>query len=307
MVGFHLPNAFSLAGNSLFRRAEQAQASVLHAWTALRSHAQLIDMGVWPFPSERAQPARFTADRVGYAVGDVHGRRDLLLAMLEALEQRAEADTRDGREPVIVFLGDYVDRGTDTRGVIDLFLSGRPFGFERRFLKGNHEQSMLAFMEEPLQNRAWVFHGGVETLRSYGVQPPPVMGADEEALTRAAADLMAALPGDHRNFLESLERYVVEGDYLFVHAGVDVAKTLDQQSDADLYWSRERFLKARRRFPYRVVHGHTPVGAPFADARRVSIDTGAYATGVLTAARLDGAELSFFDARGGSAKPEASK
>ncbi|HJS80088.1 MAG TPA: metallophosphoesterase family protein [Vitreimonas sp.] len=243
---------------------------------------------------ERALPAaRFPDGRVGFAVGDIHGRADLLTEMLDLLEERAEEERRDGGEPVVVFLGDYVDRGPHSPAVIDLLLQGRPHGYRRHYLKGNHEQSMLKFMQAPLENRAWVLQGGAETLVSYGVQPPPQVAAEERDWISVAAALNVNVPQAHLDFLNSLERYVVYGDYAFVHAGVDAARTLEEQTDEDLYWSRDRFIASRRRFSHRVVHGHTPVDRPYADERRVAVDTGAYASGTLTAARFEGADVAF--------------
>jgi serine/threonine protein phosphatase 1 len=151
-------------------------------------------------------------------------------------------------------------------------------------------------METPLQNRAWVLQGGAETLRAYGVQPPaPVAAMDEDWIAVAEA-LRAKLPPEHLEFLNGLERYVVLGDYAFVHAGVDDARTLEEQTDADLYWSRERFLASKKRFSHVVVHGHTPVHRPYRDARRIGVDTGAYASGTLSAARFEGTDVSFLSA-----------
>jgi len=237
--------------------------------------------------------AAFVSGRVGYAVGDVHGRSDLLDKLLSQLEGVASADARPDGAPIVVFLGDYVDRGPDPRGVIEMLLGGRPKGYERRFLRGNHEASMQAFIEAPLENRAWLLQGGAETLLSYGVAPPAPINASDEDWLAVAAQLAGALPASHRSFLEGLERYVELGDYAFVHAGVDPARPLQQQSDADLYWARQAFLNSKRRFSHRVVHGHTPSETPYADARRVGVDTGAYASGVLTAARLEGEAVSF--------------
>lgn len=243
----------------------------------------------------RAKPAlaRFPAGRVGFAVGDIHGRADLLAGLLALLEARGELDRREGGAPIVVFLGDYVDRGPDSAGVINLLLGGAPVGFERRFLKGNHEQSMLAFMAAPMENRAWVLQGGAETLVSYGISPPAPLGASEADWLAAAAALNAKLPPSHLEFLAGLERYVTLGDYAFVHAGVDASRPLEKQTDQDLFWSRKRFLASRRRFSHKLVHGHTPSDRPYVDARRVGIDTGAYASGVLTAARFEGEEVSF--------------
>lgn len=244
---------------------------------------------------ERSPPpeARFPEGRVGFAVGDIHGRVDLLAEMLAMLEARASAENRPGGEPIVIFLGDYVDRGPQSAAVLDLLLQDRPAGYERRFLKGNHEQSMLAFLDDPLANRAWVLQGGAETLMAYGVQPPPPVGAQDEDWRNVAAQLNARVPSAHRAFLEGLERYVELGGYAFVHAGVDAARSLEEQTDDDLFWSRDRFLASKRRFSHRVVHGHTPSDQPFADARRVGVDTGAYASGTLTAARFEGAEVTF--------------
>jgi serine/threonine protein phosphatase 1 len=238
-------------------------------------------------------PARFPDGQVGFAVGDIHGRADLLGEMLTLLEARAGEEVRGEATPIVVFLGDYVDRGPDSAGVIELLLQGRPSGYQRRFLKGNHEQSMLAFMADPLANRAWVLQGGTETLVSYGVRPPASIGAEDQAWIDAAQELAERLPPAHLDFLQGLERFVALGDYAFVHAGVEAGRALDRQTDEDLYWSRERFISSRRRFSHRVVHGHTPVEQPFADQRRIAVDTGAYATGVLTAARLEGEDVTF--------------
>jgi serine/threonine protein phosphatase 1 len=250
-------------------------------------------MGLRLFERAPAPAAKFIDGRVGYAVGDIHGRVDLLEQMLDALEARAHEDTREGGAPIVIFLGDYVDRGPNSAGVIDLLLRERPRGYERRYLKGNHEQAMLAYMEAPLQNRAWVLQGGAETMRAYGVTPPPPIGATEADWLIAAEQLRARTPQPHLDFLSGLERYVVYGDYAFVHAGVDASRPLEKQTDTDLFWSRAQFIASKRRFSHRVVHGHTPVDRPFADERRVAVDTGAYASGILTAARFEGDQLAF--------------
>ena len=238
-------------------------------------------------------PSRFPDKRVGYAVGDIHGRADLLAELLGKLEARVEADRREGGEPIVVFLGDYVDRGPSSKEAVDLLLEGRPHGYERRFLKGNHEQMMLDFIADPLANRAWALQGGAETLMSYGVHPPSPVNARPDEWVAAAGMLKANIPPAHHAFLDTLERYVVLGDYAFVHAGVDASRPIDQQSDDDLYWARDAFIASKRRFSHRVVHGHTPVDRPFADERRIAVDTGAYASGVLTAARFEGPDVSF--------------
>lgn len=244
---------------------------------------------------ERPPPraAKFAEGRVGYAVGDIHGRADLLALLLDRLEACAEVDQRPAGAPFLIFLGDYVDRGPESHTVIELLLSGRPAGYERRYLRGNHEQIMQAFMDDPVATRAWVLQGGAETMLAYGVTPPSPMTATEEDWHAAATALRAAVPQTHIDFLNGLERYVALGDYAFVHAGVDPARSLEQQADEDLYWARERFIASRRPFSHRVVHGHTPVDKPYVDERRIAVDTGAYASGTLTAARFEDEDVSF--------------
>lgn len=246
--------------------------------------------------SRETPRAAFPADRVGYAIGDIHGRLDLLVELLTVLESRAASEVRFAGPPILVFVGDYVDRGPNSAGVIDLLLQGAPIGYERRFLKGNHEESMLGFLAAPLENRAWVLQGGAETLRSYGVTPPPPIGASDEDWVRVSLELRAKAPPAHIDFLNGLERYIVLGDYVFVHAGVDPSRSLEQQTDVDLYWSRQRFLASKKRFSHLVVHGHTPAERPYIDSRRIGIDTGAYASGMLSAARFEGTEVTFLSA-----------
>lgn len=237
--------------------------------------------------------ARFPDGRVGYAVGDIHGRADLLERMVNMLETRAASETRDGGMPIVVFLGDYVDRGPESKRVLDILVKLRPQGYERHYLKGNHEQSMLAFMDAPLANKVWLRQGGVETLLSYGVTPPSPVSNNDNDWIEAGAALTAAVPDSHKLFLNTLERYRAYGDYAFVHAGIDAARTLEEQTDDDLFWARERFIASKRRFSHRVVHGHTPVDRPHIDERRIGVDTGAYASGTLTAARFEGDEVTF--------------
>lgn len=248
------------------------------------------------FQRSKSSVARFLDGRVGYAVGDIHGRSDLLADMIARLEARSIDDTRLAGPPIVVFLGDYVDRGHDSAGVIGMLAAGRPRHCECRYLRGNHEQSLAAFLENPAASRGWVLQGGAETLMSYGVRPPPFDGS-KESWQRAADELRAKMPAAHLDFLNGLERFVELGDYAFVHAGVDDSRSLSDQTDEALYWSRGNFTESKRPFTHRVVHGHTPVDQPFADARRVAVDTGAYASGTLTAARFEGEAVTFFTAR----------
>ena len=248
------------------------------------------------FRSPDSPVARFAYGRVGYAVGDIHGRADLLADMIAELEKRSVDDTRLGGPPIVIFLGDYIDRGHDSAGVLELLTSGALPNCDCRYLRGNHEQSLMAFLAAPGANRGWLLQGGAETLMSYGVQPP-AFNSVEAVWLEAAEALRARMPPAHMAFLEGLERYVELGDYAFVHAGVDATLPLEDQPDEALYWSRAAFIASKRPFSHRVVHGHTPVDEPYADARRIAVDTGAYASGTLTAARFEGEGVSFVSVR----------
>jgi serine/threonine protein phosphatase 1 len=228
-----------------------------------------------------------------YAVGDVHGQRRELERLLALITEDAERlRASDGLLPLVVFLGDYVDRGPDSRGVLDLlcamsarFDAGQ--GMACRFLIGNHEESMLDFLREPASGIEWLGYGGAETLISYGVRTS--VGTTDPARCRTMRNaLEVVLPDEHRRFLESLEPMVVLGDYAFVHAGIRPGQSLDRQRLKDLLWIREPFLSSPRRHEKVIVHGHTVVDRPEILPNRISVDTGAYATGVLTAVALHG-------------------
>lgn len=223
-----------------------------------------------------------------YAVGDIHGESALLEHMLEEIRRDA-AEHGVGRECIAVFLGDYVDRGADSRGVIDI-LNGDPLpGFTIHLLMGNHEQAMLDFLESPEDRPEWLSFGGVQTLQSYGVRAS--IGVVDADRCRDLRDrFVRALPGEHRSFLERLEPMVSYGDYGFVHAGVRAGRRLEDQALEDLLWIREPFLRHRAPFDKVIVHGHTIVPDVELHRNRIAVDTGAYATGVLSAVALSGRE-----------------
>jgi serine/threonine protein phosphatase 1 len=240
------------------------------------------------FARNRARDlAPSTEGRLVYAVGDVHGRLDLLGPLLHDIAQDV-ATARAEPRPMLIFLGDYVDRGPDSRGVVDLILQMQTWPkFEVRALKGNHEEALLQFLGEPSFGQTWMEHGGAATLVSYGVQPP-AQRTDAEAWKPVRDAFAAALPPVHRAFYENLELMVTVGDYAFVHAGVRPGVALEDQAERDLLWIRQEFLAERGRFEKVIVHGHTPTEEPQLTATRLGVDTGAYATGVLTAVRLEG-------------------
>lgn len=235
-----------------------------------------------PLPAE---PARAPDGRCVYAVGDVHGE----LALLKDLLARIEADSVSrGLRPLVVFLGDYVDRGPDSRGVLDLLVGLKHGGGpECRFLRGNHEEAMLAFMADPARTLDWLHFGGIETLASYGIVASAGM-VDPERCRAVGRQLAERLDPRHRMFLDELEDMVVLGDYAFVHAGVRPGVPLDQQGTEDLLWIREPFLSSRAYHGKVVVHGHTIVDQVEDLGNRLAVDTGAYASGRLSAVALHG-------------------
>lgn len=221
---------------------------------------------------------------VAWAVGDIHGRLDLLRPLVEAIMADAEATAASRK--VVIFLGDYIDRGPDSRGVIQYLVDlPKDGGVEWRFLKGNHEEAMLNFLADPARGATWCEYGGDAALASYGLRPPE-MKHRPEAWARVAADLEHKVTAGERAFLEGLELSVSVGDYFFAHAGARPGVMLDRQSERDLMWIRNSFLDSEVAFEKVVVHGHTPTTSVYSDYRRVGIDTKAYASGVLTAVRL---------------------
>jgi serine/threonine protein phosphatase 1 len=232
-----------------------------------------------------------------YAIGDVHGRYDLLKALLAKVAQDYTRRAA-GRTPVLVLCGDYVDRGPQSAEVLDaLNWLTRRTDIELHLLKGNHEQAMLDFLWEPERGAGWLRFGGMETLVSYGVTPPPP-DADAQRLARARDDLLDRLPAAHLLLLQKLEMMVTIGDFVFVHAGVAPGVALADQSEHDLLWIRQRFLEFNGAHEKVVVHGHTWTDArPQLLEHRLGLDTGAYSTGVLTALRFEDRSLAVMQAR----------
>ena len=222
-----------------------------------------------------------------YAVGDVHGRADLLRSVFAAIDLHL---SRAGRARALhVFLGDYIDRGPASRQTIDLLIE-RSRDHESIFLKGNHEAFLLGVFQDAGQMETWKDFGGFQTLMSYGLAPSLKPGRDEQnQLVRA---LRAAMPEQHRLFFSSLQPSFCCGDFFFVHAGVRPGIPLPRQREEDLLWIRDEFLDSEEDFGKFIVHGHTPVTKPDLRANRINIDTGAYATGVLTLLTIEGDRLS---------------
>jgi serine/threonine protein phosphatase 1 len=243
-------------------------------------------------PRQRAEtpPPQISPGKRVYAVGDIHG-------CLEPLRQlhcliREHAADQPVPHNVIVYLGDYIDRGQDSRGVIDLLREEPLPGFERVYLKGNHEESLLQFLRDAQIGPQWFTYGGEATLYSYGVRPPRQF-TDSAALKRAQSEFAQKLPPEHLDFFNRLTLMHVEDDYLFVHAGVRPGVPLGRQDSKDLLWIRDDFLLSDEDFGKIVVHGHSITEVPTTRHNRIGIDTGAFAGGRLTCLVLDGTTRSF--------------
>lgn len=218
-------------------------------------------------------------------IGDLHGRLDLLEQLWPRIEDAARLSS--SRHRTLVFLGDYVDRGSAVRELVDRLLLGFE-GFETVFLKGNHDETLLRFLGDPAVGDVWRNFGGLDTLRSYGVVHAP---GQDWAETRK--QLALSMPEAHIHFFKNLKLHVAIGDYLFVHAGIKPYVPMDDQLEQDLLWIRDEFLESRANFGRIVVHGHTPTREPVVKHNRIGIDTGAYMSGKLTALLLEGRERTF--------------
>ncbi len=218
-----------------------------------------------------------------YAVGDIHGHAELL----HEICARIDADIRRTRpaRAIEVFLGDYVDRGPDSREVIAM-LDQRRRTRKVVCLLGNHEACLLEFLVNPEMLARWRQFGGLQTLMSYGLSPSPNPGAAERKAL--AKQLIRQMPPAHLAFLRSLPITYSHGRYFFVHAGVRPGIALKQQRKEDLLWIRDDFLVSEDDFGKIVVHGHTPVQEAELLHNRINVDTGAYATGRLTCVKLEG-------------------
>lgn len=225
-----------------------------------------------------------------YAVGDIHGRLDLLDALLDQITR--DADDAPNLVKSLIFLGDYIDRGPDSARVIERLINGLPPMFSTVCLRGNHEDVMVRFLSDLRAAPGWLTYGGRATLASYGVPAPPPDAPPAE-LAEAQRALNLALPEPHRAFLSGLRCQATLGDYHFVHAGVRPGVPLDRQKDADRLWIRHEFLNSSHDHGKIIVHGHTVASEPESYANRIGVDTGAYATHRLTAVVLEGTERRF--------------
>lgn len=224
-----------------------------------------------------------------YAIGDVHGRLDLVDDLLARIAgDIAERPVDSG---ALVFLGDLIDRGPDSSKVIERLRLLREYPARPLFLLGNHEEFLLRTLAaEPGVAEDWLAFGGAACAESYGVAAASLQALDER---RIADRLRAAIPPAHIAFLEGFGDTIRFGDYLLVHAGIRPGIPIDEQQPHDLRWIREPFLSDAQDHGCRVIHGHTISDGIDAHANRIGIDTGAYRTGILTAAVIEGDDIRF--------------
>lgn len=261
-----------------------------------QGRARIHRLSCEPPAGSRAALARTPPDTVIYAVGDVHGRADLLKSLHAAIA--ADACLRPSRRRVLIHLGDYVSRGRSSRRVLDMVRAPLIAGFETVCLRGNHEELAVRFLEGDLRIGAhWLDYGGAATLRDYGVEVADPRDRGPETMEHLRQRLSAAMPPDQIAFLRGLALFRREGDYFFVHAGLRPGVPLDRQTEHDMTWIRKPFTESEVDFGVAVVHGHTISEEPQARANRIGIDTGAYDSGVLTCLALEGEERGLIQAR----------
>jgi serine/threonine protein phosphatase 1 len=232
-----------------------------------------------------------------YAIGDIHGRADLLLKMRQAISKHAAV--AHPADNYMIYLGDYIDRGLQVKEVMDILTACPLPEFKSVFLRGNHEEMLLAFLMDASVLDDWLPLGGQATLLSYGVTPllghaPHPVQAEE--IRRKFLDVF---PGTHHDFLVNLKTLYQAGDYLFVHAGLRPGVPLDKQHPQDFVWIREPFLSNRKSLGLRVVHGHHITPSPEISAQRIGVDTGAYATGRLSCVVLEADQAEFIMVKAG--------
>jgi serine/threonine protein phosphatase 1 len=226
-----------------------------------------------------------------YAIGDVHG----CLGLLKQAEETIARDMdENGKAGMVVLLGDFVDRGPASSQVIDHLIKPSRLGLKRLALCGNHDDIFLKFIEDPDHHRDWLALGGEQTLMSYGIDIHH-LGSRHKGRGANLQELLAeAVPSAHREFLETLPVSLRIGQMIFVHAGIRPGVPLADQTDEDLMWIRDPFLKLGPQLPHTfVIHGHTPNTEPDLGPSRVGIDTGAFYTGRLTVLKIDGNQTRF--------------
>lgn len=218
-----------------------------------------------------------------YAVGDIHGQAALLEKALNFIND--DARDFDGERIIEIFLGDYIDRGMHSRQVLDLLLESPAEGHERICLRGNHEETLLQFLDAPEIIRKWVQFGGFTTFSSYDVAIPKTLSGD--GLIELHEAFLRALPHEHLTFIKNLELSYSIGGYFFVHAGVRPRIPLEKQQEKDMLWIRDKFLNHGSFYEKYIVHGHSPVAEMDIRDNRANIDLSKAEDGRLGCLKLE--------------------
>lgn len=264
---------------------------------------------MWKFLTSAISRSRFetrhpiAADRLVYAIGDVHGRIDLLEPLIEKIlvDALSHQDDGDDTPAEVIVVGDVVDRGPHSREALEFLTAIQAWPeITPIFLLGNHEQMLLEFLEDPLANKRWLRYGGYETLLSYELDLHGDLFEDRTIL-RVAGDLAAAM-GPHVDLLGQFVNSHMNGNLFFCHAGADPSVPIEEQPSAALVWGTPSFMRYPRKDGIWVVHGHTVVEKPIVKEGRISIDTGAYLSGALTALKVNKSEISFLRETGTAAE-----
>lgn len=278
---------------------------------------RLVDFVGLRRPEEQKKPS-VPRDMAVFAIGDIHGRLDLLVRMHQEILHRAQSLPANTRK-VVIYLGDYIDRGPNSADVIDTLISGALPGFQSIYLLGNHELALISYLKgesdflrwthqrsnnERLPKRylisaqlkRWMYEdGGLSTMASYGVKIS--QSFSPEVLASMRVELLRKIPTDHLGFLESLALSHSIGDFFFVHAGVDPSRSLKEQNPSDLLTIQEGFLEYDKPLDKIIVHGHTPFAMPCLKNNRIGIDTEAHRSGILTSVMIHHDSLKFIQVK----------
>ncbi len=230
------------------------------------------------------RPSALPAGLRVYAIGDIHGRADLLVQMLHLIEADRQGFHGDIK---VIFLGDYIDRGHLSQQVLETLIHLAKTNSAVEFIRGNHEDVMVRLFRDHSVVPGWFHYGGLQTLRSYGIDVPNAT-QDFDDMFRLRRQLEQKMPDEHKYFVNGLQHMLRYGDYVFTHAGVHPGRALDKQDTHHLMWIREPFLSSDKDLGFTVVHGHSIRLKPEIQTSRIGIDTGAYATGRLTCLVLEG-------------------
>ena len=219
-----------------------------------------------------------------YAIGDVHGRIDLL----QHAESLVAGDLiANGQAGLVILLGDYIDRGKNSADVMNYLCAPSSYGLQRYIVCGNHDDAFLQFLDDPARHMNWLDFGGRQTLLSYGIDADYMLTRGKKGIDDLKRALADTIPAQHVELLKDMVGYVRIGSYVFVHAGLRPGVALEEQDDRDLLWIREPFLSRGPELPFLVVHGHTVYERPETGPNRIGIDTGAVNSNRLTVLKLE--------------------